>query len=50
MSTDEARAFAQNNDLFYQETTSKTNVDQCVHKAFRMIFEETVDSVIRQQE
>lgn len=47
VSTEEAIAYAKENNLFYCETSSKTNEDQCVQKAFRLIFEETVENVIR---
>ncbi len=50
VSSDESSAFAKQKNLLYYETSSKTNQDQCVNKAFYALIEETTDQMLKSQE
>lgn len=43
VSTEDAEQFAKENQLMYYETSSKTNENDCVNKAFYRMIEESVD-------
>ena len=38
VSEEEGKEFAQANNLFFMEVSAKTNSDQCVNKAFNVLF------------
>ena len=50
VSTEDAAQFAKENQLMYYETSSKTNENDCVNKAFYRMIEESVDQLILTQE
>lgn len=47
VSSEESSNFAKMKNLLYYETSSKTNQEQCVNKAFYKIIEETTDQIIQ---
>ena len=50
VSTEEGRKFAKDNNMFFFETSAKTNHDQCVNVAFDIVVEECVKELVAQNE
>lgn len=38
---EQAKKFAEKNNIYFMETSAKTNQDQCVNRAFRILIEES---------
>lgn len=45
VSEEEGREVSQENNLFFYETSAKTNDDKCVQKAFEILMKQSVDNI-----
>ncbi len=47
VTTDEGKAFAEKFEMFFWETSAKSNSNRCVHKAFDSLIEECIKETIK---